>query len=71
MNKAMNKAVTGKPDKTQTIDHEKEDRERDTNKRADDFAPFFEQRGTLGLGLPNEGLAERIEKEWEDERRNR
>ena len=62
--------MTAKRDKAQTIDREKEDRERDARKRADDFTPF-EQRGTLGLGLPNEGLAERIEKQREDERRSR
>lgn len=60
-----------KRDKAQTVDLEKVDRERDVRKRADDFAPFFEQRGTLGLGLPNEGLAERIERQREDERRSR
>lgn len=47
------------------------DNEKETKKRADDFAPFFEGRGTLGLGLPNEGLAERIEKQRDEERRNR
>lgn len=43
----------------------------ETKKRADDVPPVFEQRGTLGLGLPNEGLAERIEKQREEERRSR
>ncbi|GAA3850263.1 hypothetical protein AFIC_001151 [[Pseudomonas] carboxydohydrogena] len=53
-------------DKVQTSESETE-----AKKRADDIESFFEQRGTLGLGLPNEGLAERIEKQREEERRNR
>jgi len=62
--------MTNDRNKTQTITPDKV-RETSVPKDADDFAPFSEPRGTLGLGLPNEGLADRIEKEWEEQRRNR
>ncbi|MBY0382429.1 MAG: hypothetical protein K2W78_10975 [Xanthobacteraceae bacterium] len=62
--------MTSNRDKAQTGNPEKI-RETDAPGDADDFAPFAEPRGTLGLGLPNEGLADRIEKMREDERRNR
>jgi len=58
--------MTAKRDKAQTSEREKE-----SERHADDFAPFSEPRGTLGLGLPNEGLADRIQKQWDEERRNR
>lgn len=62
--------MTNNRDKAPTDNSEKL-RETDTPGDADGFAPFAEPRGTLGLGLPNEGLADRIEKMREDQRRNR
>lgn len=62
--------MTSNRDKALTDNSEKL-READTPNGTDDFAPFAEPRDTLGLGLPNEGLADRIERMREDERRNR